>query len=52
MNKADITQLLQQHDREISELQISTRQMMLIWKCVGMVTLVALGAWLTQLLRG
>jgi len=47
MNK--IETLLYKHDAEITQLKISTSQMMILWRVVGMVALVALGAWLTSL---
>jgi hypothetical protein len=50
MNKTDLSTLILKHDNEITELKTATAQMMLLWKAVGMVALVSLGAWLsTQL---
>jgi hypothetical protein len=52
MNKTDLVDLILKHDCEISELKTSTAQMLMLWKAVGTVALVCLGAWLTQFWGG
>lgn len=49
MSKADANALLLKHDAEITQLKISTSHMLFLWKAVGAVALVAMGAWLTSL---
>lgn len=49
MAKNELTQLILKHDEEISQLKVSTGQMMLLWKIVGTVSLVAVGVWLKTL---
>ena len=48
MNKTDTQALLLKHDIEITELQKASAQMMLIWRLVGAVALVAFGAWVAK----
>jgi len=48
MNKADVTNLLSVHSKEITQLQIATSKMMLLWRVVGAVALVALGSWVAK----
>jgi len=47
MNK--MTKLLQKHDEEIIELKIATSQMMLIWRVVGAMAILAFGKYLGAL---
>lgn len=49
MANKEVTQLIIKHDEEISQLKVSTGQMMLLWKIVGAVSLVAVGVWLKAL---
>ena len=50
MSKHQLEALLLKHDEEITQLRISTGQMVLIWRAVGMLALVAVGAWLSKYL--
>ena len=48
MNKNCVESLLLKHSAEISELNASTKQMLLLWKIVGAGVLVALGTYLNK----
>lgn len=50
MDKLEVNALLTKHSDEISELKIVSAQMMMIWKAVGTVALIALGVYLTGVL--
>ncbi len=43
MNKTDIRTLLLKHDSVIGQLERASAQMMMIWKAVGAIALVAVG---------
>lgn len=49
MNKYEAHQLILKHDEEITRLKVSIGQMVLLWKIVGAVALVAIGVWLKGL---
>ena len=49
MTKRDIAALLQKHDEEIMQLKIATSQMMLIWRIVGALAILAFGKYLGDL---
>lgn len=51
MSKSDILKILDKHDEAIRGLEKSTAEMMLIWKIVGAVALVTLGAWFSTLIK-
>lgn len=52
MNKADFKLLLSKHDDEITQLKISTSHMLFLWKAVGVLSLLALGSYLTAQFGG
>ena len=52
MSKEEFRALLLQHDNAIRTLELSTANMLLLWRIVGAVALVALGVWLTAILQG
>jgi len=44
----NIEKLILKHDEEITELKIATSNMMMLWKIVGLVSLVVLGVILKE----
>jgi len=44
----NIENLILKHDEEITELKLATSNMMLLWKIVGVVSLVVLGVLLKE----
>ena len=47
MSRCNLESLVLKHAEEITELQKASSNMMLLWRIVGAVALVMLGAWLT-----
>jgi len=49
MTKLEVSQIILKHDEEITQLKVSTANMMLLWKIVGVSALVVLGVFLKTL---
>ncbi len=47
VSRCNLESLVLKHTEEITELQKASSNMMLLWRIVGAVALVMLGAWLT-----